>query len=84
MKNIFISILLLMGTVCAQAQTEKEELAEFPETMQSDMDSLYWDWQSKNFIFMDELSYPPSSNVSIQLFPEEIFFATISDFLRKE
>ena len=54
MRNIFISILLLMGTVCAQAQTEKEELAEFPETMQSDMDSLYWDWQSKNFIFMDE------------------------------
>ena len=54
MRNIFISIALLVGTVCLQAQTTKEELTEFPETMQSDMDSLYWDWQSKNFIFMDE------------------------------
>jgi membrane-bound lytic murein transglycosylase D len=43
-----------MGTVCTQAQTEKEELTDFPETMQSDMDSLFWDWQSKNFIYMDE------------------------------
>ena len=43
-----------MGTVCSQAQTEKEDLTDFPETMQSDMDSLFWDWQSKNFIYMDE------------------------------
>ena len=54
MRNIFIILLLLMGTVCTQAQTEKEELTDFPETMQSDMDSLFWDWQSKNFIYMDE------------------------------
>ena len=54
MRNIFISLLLLMGTVCSQAQTEKEDLTDFPETMQSDMDSLFWDWQSKNFIYMDE------------------------------
>ena len=54
MRNIFIILLLLMGTVCTKAQTEKEELTDFPETMQSDMDSLFWDWQSKNFIYMDE------------------------------
>ena len=48
MRNIFIILLLLMGTVCTQAQTEKEESTDFPETMQSDMDSLFWDWQSKN------------------------------------
>ena len=54
MRNIFIYIALLWGISSAQAQTTKEELAEFPETMQSDMDSLYWDWQSKNFITIDE------------------------------
>ena len=54
MRNIFIYIALLWGITSAQAQTTKEELAEFPETMQSDMDSLYWDWQSKNFITIDE------------------------------
>ena len=54
MKNLIISIALLWGITSAQAQTTKEELAEFPETMQSDMDSLYWDWQSKNFITIDE------------------------------
>lgn len=36
------------------AQTEKEILQEFPESMQSDMDSLYWDWQSKNYLYVDE------------------------------
>ena len=40
MRNIFIYIALLWGITSAQAQTTKEELAEFPETMQSDMDSL--------------------------------------------
>ena len=44
MKNIVATIALLFGTLCIQAQTTKEELLEFPETMQSDMDSLYWDW----------------------------------------
>ena len=54
MKNIVATIALLFGTLCIQAQTTKEELLELPETMQSDMDSLYWDWQSKNFITIDE------------------------------
>ena len=54
MRNLFIGIALLLGITSVQAQTEKEELLEFPETMQSDMDSLYWDWQSKNYIYTDE------------------------------
>ena len=55
MRNIFIGIAaILLGISSAQAQTEKEDLQDFPETMQTDMDSLYWDWQSKNFLFVDE------------------------------
>lgn len=54
MRNLFISIALLFGITSAQAQNEKEEVIDFPETMQSDMDSLYWDWQSKHYIFVDE------------------------------
>ena len=54
MKNLIVTIALLCGTICAQAQITKEELSEFPETMLSDMDSLYYDWQSKNFINLDE------------------------------
>ena len=54
MRNIIISIVFLLGISSIQAQTVKEDLSEFPETMLSDMDSLYWDWQSKNLIYLDE------------------------------
>jgi membrane-bound lytic murein transglycosylase D len=54
MRNLFLGIALIFGISCVQAQTEKENLSEFPETMQSDMDSLYLDWQSKNFLQVDE------------------------------
>lgn len=54
MRNIIISIAFILGISSVQAQTEKEEQLEFPETMLSDMDSLYWDWQSKNLITLDE------------------------------
>ena len=54
MRNLFLGIALIFGISCVQAQTEKENLLEFPETMQSDMDSLYLDWQSKNFLQLDE------------------------------
>ena len=54
MRNLFLGIALIFGITCVQAQTEKENLLEFPETMQSDMDSLYLDWQSKNFLQLDE------------------------------
>ena len=54
MRNLFLGIALIFGITSAQAQTENENLLEFPETMQSDMDSLYLDWQSKNFLQLDE------------------------------
>ena len=55
MKILFIGIAtLLLGITGIQAQTEKEELTDFPETMQSDLDSLFWNWQSKNYIFVDD------------------------------
>ena len=54
MKNIIIGIALSLFVTSIHAQTEKEESIIFPETMQSDMDSLYWDWQSKYLITIDE------------------------------
>lgn len=54
MRNIFIGIAFILGITCVQAQSTKEETLDFPETMHSDMDSLFWDWQSKNLIFVDE------------------------------
>ena len=54
MKNILIIISFLWGISSVQAQTTNEELLELPESMQSDMDSLFWDWQSKNYITIDE------------------------------
>ena len=71
MRNILITIALWMGMTCVQAQTDKEELLDFPETMQSDMDSLFWDWQTKNYIYFDEncrsLSEGPKVSDSIYI-----------------
>ena len=62
MKNYLIGILSLfaLGEVNAQVQTitvhdkdGKEEVIDLPESMENDMDSLYWDWQSKNLISPD-------------------------------
>ena len=54
MKNIIIGIALSLFVTSIHAQTEKEESIIFPESMQSDMDSLYWDWQSQYLITIDE------------------------------
>ena len=54
MKNIIIGIALSLFVTSIHAQTEKEESIIFPESMQSDMDSLYWNWQSKYLITIDE------------------------------
>ena len=74
MRTIFIGIALLLGSISVQAQTEKEELLEFPETMQSDMDSLYWDWQSKNYIYIDEncRMLPEGPNVSDSVYIDRL------------
>ena len=53
-NNILTFILLFISITQLQAQTEQEDTLSFPETMQSDMDSLYWDWISKNYIHIDE------------------------------
>ena len=74
MRTIFLSILFLLGTNHILAQTDKVELVDFPETMQSDMDSLYWDWQSKNYVFIDEncQMYPTSPTVSDSVYIDRL------------
>ena len=62
MKNIFIGITLLFFISNLQAQNAQEENIVFPESMQSDMDSLYWDWQSKYLISLDENCQMTSNN----------------------
>ena len=59
MRNLlFIALFIVSNTLCSQTHTtgppENKEITDFPETMLSDMDSLYWDWQSKNFLSIDE------------------------------
>lgn len=64
MKNIVIGLLALIGVTEMNAQnqsitvhsqtTGKEEVIGIPESMQSEMDSLYWDWQSKHYITLGE------------------------------
>lgn len=68
MRNILISALLILsGSLHAQTQTTTvaEETTDFPETMLSDMDSLYWDWQSKNYLSVDENCIMTTANPSI-------------------
>ena len=62
MKNFLIGLFTFIGTTGISAQTQsitvhsqttgKEEIIDVPESMQSEMDSLFWDWQSKNYISM--------------------------------
>lgn len=74
MRNIFIGIFLMIGLLGTQAQTNKEDLSEFPETMLSDMDSLYWDWQSKNLLSIDEncRMLPESPKVSDSVYIDRL------------
>ena len=70
MRNLlFITLFILSGTICAQTQTADpttiKETTDFPETMLADMDSLYWDWQSKNFLSIDENCVMTTGNPSI-------------------
>ena len=70
MRNLFLIIsFIVSGTLCAQTQTtgatENKATTDFPETMLSDMDSLYWDWQSKNYLFIDENCIMTTENPSI-------------------
>lgn len=71
MKNIFITLSFLFGLTHVQAQTNTEDLTDFPETMQTDLDSLYLDWHSKKLIFVDEncknLSVGPTVSDSVYI-----------------
>lgn len=70
MKNLlFIVLFIVSGTLCAQTQTTEttnnKETADFPETMISDMDSLYWGWLSKNHLSIDENCVTTATNPTI-------------------
>lgn len=71
MKNYLIGILSLFGFCGVNAQVQtitvhnkegKEEVIDLPESMESDMDSLYWDWQSKNLISPDKNCQTTATN----------------------
>lgn len=49
----------------AQVPNDSTLLADMPESMQSDMDSLYWDWQSKMHIFTDDNCTTTQENPSL-------------------
>lgn len=70
MRNLlFTALFIVSGTICAQTQTTDSTVikgsVDFPETMLADMDSLYWDWQSKNFLSIDENCVTTAANPSI-------------------
>ena len=70
MRNLlFTALFIVSGTICAQTQTTDSMAikgsVDFPETMLADMDSLYWDWQSKNFLSIDENCVTTAANPSI-------------------
>lgn len=70
MRNLlFIVLFTISGTLCAQTQTtgttDNKDTTSFPETMVTDMDSLYWDWQSKNYLSIDENCVTTTTNPSI-------------------
>ena len=70
MRNLlFTTLFIVSGTICAQTQTSDSTAIkgsiDFPETMLADMDSLYWDWQSKNFLSIDENCVTTAANPSI-------------------
>ena len=55
LKTLFLAIALTSATsVSAQTPTDSTFLADMPESMQSDMDSLYWDWLSKMHLTVDD------------------------------
>ena len=77
MKNIFIILYLIIGITSLQAQTitnQKEENVDLPESMLSDMDSLFWDWQTKNHLFVDEncITTPTNPNISDSVYIDRL------------
>lgn len=63
MRNIFIGIFTIFHIIGLQAQVQtitiqnangQESLIDLPESMETDMDSLYWDWLSNTHLSLDE------------------------------
>ena len=63
MKHLLFSIFFFFCFLGTQAQVQsvsilnqmgQEENLEIPESMEADMDSLYWDWLSKNYLSLDD------------------------------
>lgn len=74
MKNYLIGILFLFALCQANAQVQtitihnedgKEEIIDLPESMENDIDSLYWDWQSKNLITPDPNCRTSATNPTV-------------------
>lgn len=67
MKKTFILLAALWGSLNLTAQdingeTDSLFFAEMPESMQNEMDSLYWNWHSKMHISMDDNCLSTTSN----------------------
>ncbi|MGL4853435.1 MAG: transglycosylase SLT domain-containing protein [Phocaeicola sp.] len=61
--NLGISSLYAQQNISVYSSaTGKEEEIELPESLQSEIDSLYWDWQSKNHIILGEDCQTSSKN----------------------
>lgn len=76
MKNFLFVLFTFIGATGVSAQTQsitvhsqttgKEEVIDIPESMQSDgIDSLYWDWQAKNYITPGENCQLSSVNPTV-------------------
>lgn len=66
---LLITLLIFSSALSAQTQTttvaEEKGTMDLPETLLADMDSLYWDWQSKNYLFVDENCVTTTTNPAI-------------------
>lgn len=73
MRNFLIALLTFLATtteIRAQVEsitihsqtTGKEEVIGVPESMQNEMDRLYWDWLSKTYITVDDDCTMSSTN----------------------
>ena len=83
MKNIFIAIFTLLGILEVHAQTQtitvqntdgQNTIIDLPESMETDMDSLYWDWISKNHLSVnvDCQATPTSPTISDSLYIDRL------------
>ena len=82
MRNIFIGIFTIFHIIGLQAQVQtitvqnasgQESLIDLPESMETDMDSLYWDWLSKTHLSLDENCQVTTANPIPTATPNNVF-----------